>query len=165
MAMKTTNVQQWFNTTSWVAGSLSYTSQQNLRNIYVQTNPSAGTQLSYTYSDNVPFIFIIVGTVSGGTATVILSYGTGTDEKVYQQTSPAYAINSTFNLTTTWQRFTWTATVNSSISPNQLDRGLQVFVPGANITFYVWGAQLEVGSTARGGLALSETSERFPLAG
>ena len=70
MAMKTTNVQQWFNTTSWVAGSLSYTSQQNLRNIFVQTNPSAGTQLSYTYTDNVPYIFIIVGTVSGGTATV-----------------------------------------------------------------------------------------------
>ena len=77
MAMKTTNIQQWFNTTTYVTGSLSYTSQQNLRNIYVQTSPSAGTQVSYTYSDNVPFIFIIVGTVSGGNG-VVTPYINGT---------------------------------------------------------------------------------------
>jgi len=53
--------------------------------------------------------------------------------------------DTAITITPTWQRFTYTGTVTN---PAYTTRGLQIYCPSPNITYYVWGAQLEVGSTA-----------------
>jgi len=55
---------------------------------------------------------------------------------------------SVYNLTVTnvWQRFSYTFTPSGAV--NTLDRGFQVNTPATNVTYYVWGAQTEEGSTA-----------------
>jgi hypothetical protein len=75
--------------------------------------------------------------------------GTGTDQAFTGYTGVAYPINSTATLTTTWQRFTATAALSSSLTELAI-----VFVAnvtgtaGANDYFEVTGVQLEVGSVA-----------------
>jgi hypothetical protein len=76
--------------------------------------------------------------------------GTGTDQNVMDgYTGGANVINSTATLTTTWQRFTFTATVGSTA--NEL--GVQFFytpvgTAGANDFFEITGVQLEAGPVA-----------------
>ena len=82
--------------------------------------------------------------------TVVLKTGTGTDQNVYSGfTGATNAVLQTATLTTTWQRFTYTATLASSIT--QIAVGLE-FTPvgtaGAADYFEVTGAQLELGSYA-----------------
>lgn len=82
--------------------------------------------------------------------TVVLKTGTGTDQNVYSGfTGAVNAVLQTATLTTTWQRFTYTATLASSIT--QIAVGLE-FTPvgtaGAADYFEVTGAQLELGSYA-----------------
>ena len=76
--------------------------------------------------------------------------GTGTDQNVYSGfTGAAAVINTTATLTTTWQRFTATATVSASAT--QLGAYFY-YTPtgtaGAADFFEVTGVQLELGSTA-----------------
>jgi len=82
--------------------------------------------------------------------TVVLKTGTGTDQNVYSGfTGAVNAVLQTATLTTTWQRFTYTATLASSIT--QIAAGFE-FAPvgtaGAADYFEVTGAQLELGSVA-----------------
>lgn len=81
---------------------------------------------------------------------VVLKTGTGTDQNVYSGfTGATNAVLQTATLTTTWQRFTYTATLASSIT--QIATGFE-FTPvgtaGAADYFEVTGVQLELGSTA-----------------
>jgi hypothetical protein len=82
--------------------------------------------------------------------TVVLKTGTGTDQNIYSGfTGAVNAVLQTATLTTTWQRFTYTATLASSIT--QIAAGFE-FAPvgtaGAADYFEVTGAQLELGSVA-----------------
>ena len=47
---------------------------------------------------------------------------------------------STYTLTTSWQRITYTGVPNSTL------RGIQIYVNGVNKNYYIWGAQLEEGA-------------------
>jgi hypothetical protein len=76
--------------------------------------------------------------------------GTGTDQIYYSFTNPAAVVSTTtVALTTSWQRFQATGTVNTNVT--QLGFGF-VFVPtgtaGADDWFEVTGIQLEEGSIA-----------------
>lgn len=81
---------------------------------------------------------------------VSLYYGTGTDQNViYTFTGSTAVINTTKTLTTTWQRFTATATVPTASTEigywfNYTPSG----TAGANDYFEVTGVQLETGSVA-----------------
>jgi hypothetical protein len=82
--------------------------------------------------------------------TVVLKTGTGTDQNIYSGfTGATNAVLQTATLTTTWQRFTYSATLASSIT--QIALGLE-FAPvgtaGAADYFEVTGAQLELGTSA-----------------
>ncbi len=75
--------------------------------------------------------------------------GTGTDQNVTAFTGSATPINSTATLTTTWQRFTASVTLATSVT--QL--GLNIYylttgTAGANDYFEVTGVQLDIGSVA-----------------
>jgi len=82
---------------------------------------------------------------------VNLSTGTGTDENIIY---PGYsgtvqAINSSATLTTTWQRFSYTATLNSNITEmTPVFTYNPTGTAGAADYFEVTGVQLEVGSVA-----------------
>jgi hypothetical protein len=75
--------------------------------------------------------------------------GTGTDQNATVFTGSATPINSTVTLTTTWQRFTASVTLATSVT--QL--GLNIYylttgTAGANDYFEVTGVQLEAGNVA-----------------
>ena len=77
--------------------------------------------------------------------------GTGTDQNIFSgaYTGAVAAINNTATLTTTWQRFTATAT----LATNTNELAIQfLYVPvgtaGANDYFEVTGVQIDIGSVA-----------------
>ena len=51
-----------------------------------------------------------------------------------------------YTLTTSWQRITYTG-INDTTDYNT-DRSFQVYAQGSNVTYYIWGAQLEKSSVA-----------------
>jgi hypothetical protein len=79
-----------------------------------------------------------------------LRQGTGTDQNVIAGfTGVSDVINSSATLTTTWQRFSYTATVSSSAT----ELGFFFYMTGvgtagANDYFEITGVQLELGTTA-----------------
>jgi len=81
---------------------------------------------------------------------VNLYYGTGTDQNViYTFTGATAVINTTKTLTTTWQRFTATATVpTASTEIGYWFNYTPVGTAGANDYFEITGVQLETGSVA-----------------
>jgi hypothetical protein len=81
---------------------------------------------------------------------VQLNTGTGTDQNALNGfTGSASPISSTATLTTTWQRFTFTATLGSTITQiAPIFNYTPVGTAGANDYFEVTGVQLEVGSVA-----------------
>lgn len=88
---------------------------------------------------------------SGGGLSAILQTGTGTDQNpitsVY--TGSAFPIAPTATLTTTWQRFSATATLSSSLTEmNIYFSWTPTGTAGANDYVEVTGVQLEVGSVA-----------------
>lgn len=82
--------------------------------------------------------------------TVVLKTGTGTDQNVYSGfTGASNAILQTATLTTTWQRFSYSATLATTAT--QIATGFEfaaVGTAGAADYFEVTGVQLEVGSVA-----------------
>jgi hypothetical protein len=79
----------------------------------------------------------------------VVQTGTGTDQAFTGYTGTAYPINATATLTTTWQRFTATAALSSSITELAVLFVANVTgTAGANDYFEVTGVQLEVGSVA-----------------
>ena len=102
----------------------------------------------------VTFSFYARAGANYSSASSALSYnvstGTGTDENLLNgYTGQANPIASTATLTTTWQRFTGTATLSASAT--QVGVGFN-YTPagtaGANDWFEITGVQLEVGSVA-----------------
>jgi hypothetical protein len=86
---------------------------------------------------------------TGSLLRVYLPYGTGTDQVVHSFTGFTNVVNSTATLTSTWTRFTYTA----SIPSNATEIGLEMFVEpvgtaGANDYMEITGLQLEEGTTA-----------------
>ena len=79
----------------------------------------------------------------------ILETGTGTDQNIYGMTGTLTPINNAVTLTTTWQRFTLTATLASNVT--QLGMYF-IYVPvgtaGTNDYYEVTGVQVEAGSVA-----------------
>jgi len=82
--------------------------------------------------------------------TARLVTGTGTDQNLYSgYTGQATAVQVNATLTTTWQRFTGTITIATSVT----EMGVQFFgtptgTAGAADYYEITGIQLEVGSTA-----------------
>jgi hypothetical protein len=92
--------------------------------------------------------------VSVGDSSGVITLGQTYTVSVWARTqSGSYTarlgINDSYDtaitITPTWQRFTYTSTVTD---PAYTNRGLQIYCTAQNITYYIWGAQLEVGSTA-----------------
>jgi hypothetical protein len=89
---------------------------------------------------------------SGNAIRVFVGTGTGTDQSTTSfgaWTNQAFPINTTQAITTTWTRYTFTATLSSSAT----QVGIQIdYVPtgtaGADDSVYITGLQLEVGSVA-----------------
>jgi hypothetical protein len=82
---------------------------------------------------------------------VYLNTGTGTDQNVItgSYTGNAQTINTTATLTTTWQRFTYSATLGATITELSVFFGFTpVGTAGANDFFEVTGLQLEIAATA-----------------
>lgn len=81
---------------------------------------------------------------------VLLLTGTATDQQVLVgYTGSVSAINSSATLTTTWQRFTFTATLATNTNEIGVDfYYTPVGTAGTNDYFEVTGIQLELGSTA-----------------
>jgi hypothetical protein len=81
---------------------------------------------------------------------VLMLTGTGTDQQVLVgYTGSVSAINSFATLTTTWQRFTFTATLATNTNEIGVDfYYTPVGTAGANDYFEVTGVQLELGSVA-----------------
>jgi hypothetical protein len=86
---------------------------------------------------------------SGGALSVIGLSGTGTDQRVYAYTGATAFINATQAITSTWTRYSFTATVAS----NATEVGFQFFwtptgTAGADDSIYITGIQLELGVSA-----------------
>jgi hypothetical protein len=86
---------------------------------------------------------------SSGALTVQLIGGTGTDQSAFAYTGTTAPINTTATLTTTWQRFTFTGTIGSTVT----EIAPRFFfdptgTAGAADYYEVTGVQLEVGSVA-----------------
>lgn len=81
---------------------------------------------------------------------VYLFTGTGTDQNIFNgYTGQALPINTSVTLTTTWQRFTLTATLGSTVT----EMGPYFLMnptgtAGANDWFEITGVQIDIGSTA-----------------
>jgi hypothetical protein len=81
---------------------------------------------------------------------VYLQTGTGTDQNVLSGfTGQAQAINQTATLTTTWQRFSYSATLATSVTQLAPTFGFTpVGTAGVNDYFEVTGMQIDIGSVA-----------------
>ena len=123
-------------------GALSFI--QNIETI--NTIPFVGKQVTVSF-------YARAGANFSATSSILsfsLLTGAGTDQNAFSGfTSQATAIGVSDSLTTTWQRFTHSVTLTTSITQLALDFA---FAPtgtaGANDYFEITGVQLELGSTA-----------------
>ena len=131
-------------------------------NITYNTTDVAAPDGSYTATKIVRDGFAVCGLNSNAWGMLANTTGVFTAGKTYtvsawiMTTGPVITgmclggndYYSVYNLTVTnvWQRFSYTFTPSGAV--NTLDRGFQVNTPATNVTYYVWGAQTEEGSTA-----------------
>ena len=112
----------------------------------VNSIPFAGKAITFSF-------YARAGSNYSATSNVLKVYlgsGTGTDQSIITGFSgPLSPVDANATLTTTWQRFSFTATISSTAT--QLGTTIS-FVPtgtaGANDFFEITGIQLEVGSVA-----------------
>ena len=110
----------------------------------------AGQQVTLSYYAKIGANF------SGASNQIncILRTGTGTDDTANNGYQGAWAgagapINSNDTLTTSWQRFSHTVTLGSTVSELMTDfRYAPSGTAGADDNFYLWGVQLEPGPVA-----------------
>ena len=112
----------------------------------INTIPFVGKQVTVSFYARAGANF----SSSSNILSFSLITGTGTDQNVFSGfTGQASAIGVSDILTTTWQRFSHSATLGTSITQLALDFA---FTPtgtaGANDYFEITGIQLELGSTA-----------------
>jgi hypothetical protein len=133
-----------FQRNSGQTGTTTYTLTNNFES--VNSVPYAGKTVTYSFYARAGADY----SATSKALTAIVFTGTGTDQNVQSgYTGQATPINSTATLTTTWQRFTFTATLASNIT--QIGTSFQ-FAPtgtaGTNDYFEITGVQLEQGSVA-----------------
>jgi hypothetical protein len=163
---------------STTGGQSNYSSQQSVGNLSVTPNQAlrycgrfgrtsgttnTGARIAFQTletNDSVRFagqtvtmsFYARAGADYSGTLKALQAYitsGTGTDQIMYAFTGSATVASATFNLTTSWQRFSITGLVGTNVTQlaNQF-----IFVPtgtaGATDYFEITGVQLEVGSVA-----------------
>jgi hypothetical protein len=81
--------------------------------------------------------------------TLNATYGTGTDQAVQNFTGATGFISQNATLTTSWQRFTYTATVNAAANEiGFVFANTPVGTAGANDWYEITGLQFELGSVA-----------------
>jgi hypothetical protein len=111
----------------------------------VNSIPFAGKTITYSFYARAGANF----SASSNTLEFYLQYGTGTDQGAGLWTGQASAIATSGTLTTTWQRFTATATLPTTATQIKVVTG---YVPtgtaGANDYYELTGVQVEVGSVA-----------------
>jgi hypothetical protein len=80
---------------------------------------------------------------------VVLATGTGVDQPVYSFTGASEIVNSSATLTSSWQRFTYTASVASTAKEIGFTlKATPTGTAGTNDWFEITGIQLEAGSVA-----------------
>ena len=112
----------------------------------INSIPFAGKQITLSFYARAGANYSAAANALG----VVLAYGTGTDQNIFTGfTGQVSLISSSATLTTTIQRFTFTATLPSTATQLAV---VTNFVPtgtaGANDYFEITGVQLELGSTA-----------------
>jgi hypothetical protein len=112
----------------------------------VNSIPFAGRSVTFSFYARKGANFSAASDV----LTFLVAYGTGTDQDpAGAYTGQANAINTTATLTTTWQRFTATATMPATATEiKTFFTYTPVGTAGANDYFEVTGVQLEVGNQA-----------------
>ena len=133
-------VQRTAASTSVATQVLQY-SQESVNSI-----PFAGKTVTFSF-------YAKAGANFSPTSSLLNYYlvtGTGTDQNIGgTYTGALYPINTTATLTTTWQRFTATATLSSSLTELAFYfSATPTGTAGANDWYQVTGIQLELGSTA-----------------
>jgi hypothetical protein len=126
----------------------------------VTANGFISFQQSIETIDTIPFVgktvtlsFYARAGANYSNASSALGYqlrtGTGTDQNVTSFTGVANPISTSVTLTTTWQRFTASVTLATSVTQLGLNfYALTTGTAGANDYFEITGVQLEVGSVA-----------------
>jgi hypothetical protein len=124
------------------------TSINNIYNLETKNSiPMAGQTVTFSFWARAGANF----SASGNALTAQLETGTGTDQNAWNgyYTGSAYPISVTPTLTTSWQRFSYTATLASTTTQVGL---FFYYVPtgtaGANDYFDITGVQLEIAPQA-----------------
>ncbi len=113
----------------------------------INSIPYAGKQIAFSFYARAGANF----SATSSQLTVQLQTGTGTDQNALMTgyTGLTNAVNSTATLTTTWQRFTYTATLGATITEIA---PYFTFAPtgtaGANDYYEITGVQVEIAATA-----------------
>jgi hypothetical protein len=128
-----------YNTTEVAAPDGTFTATKVVRNNVTACGAGAGWGFLWQASN----IFSVGQTY---TVSVYARLATGSNPASFQLGLNDFHMLGVGSLTTSWQRYTVTRTIGSS-SPNELDRGIQFISTDQNCSFYVWGAQMEPGST------------------
>jgi len=128
-----------YNTTEVAAPDGTFTATKVVRNNVTACGAGAGWGFLWQASN----IFSVGQTY---TVSVYARLAVGSNPAAFQLGLNDFHMLGVGSLTTSWQRYTVTRTIGSS-SPNELDRGIQFISTDQNCSFYVWGAQMEPGST------------------
>jgi hypothetical protein len=112
----------------------------------IDSIPFVGKTITFSFYARAGANYSVASSVLG----VTLVTGTGTDQNSLTSfTGAAYPISSVAALTTTWQRFTYTATLSATATQIGFNfAATSVGTAGANDWFEVTGVQLDIGSVA-----------------